>query len=196
MYIGGTVGGNIQSDNDGYKTSSISFKPAIGYFLNENWMAGLHTELKFSNMESNNSSQQRLIRYTNRSRAASLGPIVRYYHSVGSNFSVFGEGTAGFTSVKNKQVTEIEAYYSDPYTYHTGSSASFRTKQLYAGIASGIVFFPKPKLGIELKANILTYSRGLKSENNDSSWNSAIPKSNFNVNLSLATTTIGAGYYF
>jgi hypothetical protein len=196
LYIGGTVGGNIQNYDGGYKTSSMSFKPAFGYFLNENWMAGLSTELKYTHTESYGTSQQRLIHYDNRSRAVSIGPMVRYYYSIGTSFSIFGEGAAGLTFVKNKQETEMEAYYSDPYNYHTGSNVSFNTKQLFAGFAPGIVFFPKPKFGIELKANILTYTRSLDSENNYSSWNLANPKTNFNANLSLATTTIGAGYYF
>lgn len=93
----------------------------------------------------------------------------------------------------------METYYDDPYSYHRGSNSSSKIKQLYAGFAPGLVFFPKPNLGIELKAKIISYTHGIgKGPNQDPILFTYDQNSEKNliVNFSLASTSIGVGYYF
>ena len=195
IVIGSSAGFNEQQTNTTFKASSISIKPNAGYYFNTNWMLGINSELRFSNSETkNNLGSNYQSTYKSNSKAISLGPVVRYNYPVGNRFYLFGEASAGYTTIKDKISMDIKEHYTNPYTYITGSKLSLETEQLYMGVAPGIVFFPVTRLGVELKSNLLSYTHTMKQS--EESQNSMYSENNFNLNMSFGTTSLGIGYYF
>lgn len=213
--IGGTVGGSFDSPNGVTKTTSFNLKPMAGYFLSNNWMVGISGEHKrdFSDRYSSSSvtyDDNYLEYVTNDTRQSTfaVGPVARYYQPLNQKLAFFGEGNMGYSFTNQKaNVTQRNTYsgsFKDEFDFEVTSKA----QQLYAHIAPGIVFFPKPKLAVELKATILSYYHGI----GDSPYENLLEppfddvriifaydpskQRNFKTNFSLSATSLGIGYYF
>ncbi len=199
-YIGGTIGGSARTTTSDYKTSSFNVQPSVGYFLNSNWMIGLSTEYNVTNAENYatiyiGGYNQHAVTYSLKSTVIKLGPAVRYYYHVSDRFSLFGEGSIGVILVKDKHTAENVEFYSDPNPYYRGTTTISKYEKLRVGLAPGIVYFPTPRIGIELKANVMSYQTNLSDEKTQALF-SISNKSEFNATFNLASTSIGAGFYF
>ncbi|MBC5773805.1 hypothetical protein H8S95_07000 [Pontibacter sp. KCTC 32443] len=142
-----------------------------------------------------------------------LGAMVRFYQPVSNKFAFFIEGNAGINTTRYKVDVKQQAagfptnnggippflgstYYRDQNgkiilnadgSYYTGNDPLHpETKQnsTYGNVAPGIVFFPVPKVGIELKLNAVTYTKQEDTE------------ADISADFNLTRTTIGAGIYF
>ncbi|SIT93711.1 outer membrane beta-barrel protein [Pontibacter indicus] len=205
-YVGGTLGGSYSEPNS-LKVSSFHIKPIVGRFVTDNWLIGISASYQ-SNYRSSNShtvytigenTYHMALKFT-RERSVGIGPVARYYQEVGPKLAFFAEGTAGYAKKDTKQEYTIHSTDANGTpTLESYDLRSVRTQHLYAGFAPGIVFFPKPKLGIELKANVISYTHGIGNGPNQDPLTFMFDQNtqkNLNVNFSLASTSIGVGYYF
>jgi hypothetical protein len=206
-FAGLHASGSITKSDADNKTTTYMASPTIGYSLSDNIMIGLQGEYGKSVSASGHhapASGSGYTGYTTKvgettTRAYSVAVMTRYYFPVGGKVAFFVESVAGYAAAKVKieyQSAHVK-YELDPNGQPMGShwgtpidsyesSTSMKSKEefLYGGITPGIAYFPKPKLGLELKANIISYlynpDRGSQVE----------------ASFNLSKTSIGAGFYF
>jgi hypothetical protein len=209
LVIGGTLGGNVnRPHNPALGNSTFNVKPFIGKFINNKWVLGISGEYRVqhskgsqhtSHDSGNNEIQH--FRFANpRNQTMSIGPMVRYYQEVLPKVYVFGESGIGYSATRNHY--ELSSYVTNQYgeeKYRYSSDGVTKTQNLYGNVSPGVVFFPTSRLGLELKANVITYTHGIgNGPNQDPVTFNFHPNTqrNLNVSLSLASTNIGVGYYF
>ena len=122
---------------------SISFYPQIGYFVINNFAAGLRGKIGYhhitfdNNLEGNPETNSSLTDYE-------IGPFIRYYIPV-SSFAIFGEINYRY----GKTLTTYEQVdYSDPLQLKLVERETDFTNSIFAP-ALGIVFFVNEVIGIE-----------------------------------------------
>ncbi|WP_299702268.1 hypothetical protein [uncultured Pontibacter sp.] len=209
MLIGGTLGSNVNRPHAPAPSSStFTVKPVAGKFFSEKWMLGVSGEYRIQHVKSdqhitqntgNNEIQH--YRFANpKSQTLSIGPMARYYQEVIPKVYAFGESSIGYSTVKNQY--EFSTYVTNQYgeeKYRSTSDGAVKTQYLYGNISPGIVFFPVTNLGLELKANVINYTHGigdgLNQDPNTFMLNQNMER-NLQVNFTLASTSIGVGYYF
>jgi hypothetical protein len=206
-FAGLHAGGSITKTDVFNKTTTYIVSPTLGYFLSDNVMIGLQGEYG----KSVSASSRQMPAYGSgyygytttvgevSTRAYSVGIMSRYYLPVGSKVAFFIESVGGYAAakVKVKNQSAHVKYEPDPNGQTAGSpwgvptdyyQASLTTENkevfLYGGLTPGITYFPKPKLGLELKANMISYLYSYdRGGQVDASFN-------------LSKASIGAGFYF
>lgn len=149
--LGGAVGFSSNSNtfdsgngNDS-KTNSFTFSPNIGYFVKDNWMVGLNTNLYWSNQtidfDSDVASQDFSAEIS--TREVGVEPFVRKYFPLGEQLSFFGQLGAGVNTTIVKTDYQGSGAPANPAEEETVNSFQVSTE-------IGLAFFPKPWLGIEL----------------------------------------------
>jgi hypothetical protein len=132
---------------------SISFYPQIGYFVINNFAAGLRGRIGYYHSTFNNNLEGEP--ETNSSSTNyEIGPFVRYYFPF-SAFAVFGELNYLFGKTLG---TYEQVDYSDPLQYELVERETNSTNSLFAPIL-GIVFFVNEAIGIEGALRYETGSR-------------------------------------
>jgi hypothetical protein len=203
MFAGLHAGGSITKSDAYHKTTTYKASPTIGYFLSDNVMLGLQGEYGKSVTTGGHISPSFGSGYTGytamvgevSTSAYSVGLMTRYYIPVGGKVAFFAEAVGGYAATKVKSKVEQVKYESDPNGQPAGShwgvptesyQSSTENKEIfgYGGITPGITYFPKPKLGLELKANMISY---LYSSNRGGQ---------VAASFNLSKASIGAGLYF
>lgn len=174
--------GFSKSGTDG-KTTSFQLAPIAGYFLSDNLMVGLSGEYSRSVYEQNQQPGYSSMLFTSNSNTTSYsaGPVARCYLPVGGKVAFFAEALAGYTVKKTKsEYMTMEHYNGHSYQ----STEKTKEQYLYGSLGPGMVFFPVPKVGIELKMRMLSYIHNGASG------------SDIRTAFSLSKTMLGAGFYF
>ncbi|WP_242922448.1 hypothetical protein [Pontibacter liquoris] len=213
FFVTASGGATIQKEDASNKSQALLLSTSINYRLNNSWSIGLVAEHTRTTAQ----SAQTLLPVNGGSgysgfysaselkrRSWFLGPQARYYWSVNDRLSAFGEAQAGlyFESAEVESNSQLYYYHSpdSPYNLENGTPAatSYSTSKTSAvsvrAVASpGIIYFIKPRLGLELKTSILQYDHGLE--------NSRFPEGQeqsqgFTVDLSLANSRLGVNFYF
>lgn len=204
-FAGLHAGASITKSDAYNKTTTYQLSPSIGYFLSDNVMLGLQGEYGKSIAASSHflpgsgyNGYTYMLGEKN-TRTYSIGLMSRYYLPVGGKVAFFVETVGGYAAAKSKVETLSDhvRYETDPNGQPAGnpwgvptdsfqSSVSLEQKEVfgYGGLTPGITYFPKPKLGIELKANMISY---LYSSNRGGQ---------LDASFNLSKTSIGAGFYF
>ncbi len=119
------LGGKVDFDRTtqlGYKATSFSFAPEIGYFIAKNLAVGIGLDYERSNF-----SSQKAI-------TIAAMPFARYYFAEQGKFKFFGQAGAGYAFRKMKGSTYRNrdySYSSNKFTYKAGLGASyFLTKNI------------------------------------------------------------------
>ncbi len=122
---------------------SISFYPQIGYFVINNFVAGLRGKIGYNHITFDNNLEIEPERNSS-STTYEIGPFIRYYITV-SSFAIFGEINYRY----GKTLTTYEQVdYSDPLQYKLVERETDFTNSIFAP-ALGIVFFVNEVIGIE-----------------------------------------------
>ena len=144
------IGGNGSlnfNNNDGngseYKTSSFSLSPTAGYFLVENFCAGLSlpTEIFWSKITPPSSAEE----FKSNSRTIGAAPFIRYYIPIKSWFIVTEWAYGWYYTKQSSDVLDQNGNVSSSYE---ASSHNRRYR-----VAAGPAFFLSPYTGIEILAN-------------------------------------------
>jgi opacity protein-like surface antigen len=208
-FAGLHAGASLSKESAFNKTTSYEIAPTAGYFLTNKLMVGIQGGYGRTVTEENRqvlagaSSGSGFTSYTIMARSAkttaySAGVTARYYLPVVDKFAFFVESGAGYSKAKVKVDYQSEQYTSpDPNGqpagnhwgapgYYNQASNSQRLVQdfLYGSIAPGMVYFPTPKIGVELRANMISY---IYSPDNGSQVQAA---------FNLSKTNVGVGFYF
>ncbi|MBC5773804.1 outer membrane beta-barrel protein [Pontibacter sp. KCTC 32443] len=197
------IGASVKK-GDGNTTKTFEVSPAINYLLNERWSIGLFVEHSRAVSKSESvqvgtgtGSYSREIKSSQQSWY--LGPQVRYFYPVHNKLFIFAEAQAGYIHATSdasngylwvgvggnrQRNTGVSSGQSDIESYTTA---------LQAYVSPGLMYFIKPRFGLELKMNALQYNHGLKD--------SRLPGGEtedreFEADLCLEGSTIGASFYF
>jgi hypothetical protein len=146
-----------QTDDNGNSsvqnpTSTLfSISPSVGYFVFDNFAAGISMEYAFSQVRSSEGER-------NEDSNLLFGPFARYYLLFGDDMALFLEGSFGFGNTRN----DIEL---------GGQPQNIRTNIVAFGVGPGLTIFSTSSVGIEALCKY-NYSRssfdttigGLKSQ--------------------------------
>lgn len=203
-FVGMHAGASLSKPDAFNKTTTYHASPSIGYFLTPHLMIGISGGYAHSvNEQQRQQAGTGYNSYYNyagtvKTTSWNVGPIARYYVPVGEKFAFFAESAFGLSSAKVKAESNAVYYSGDgqggqpagsPWGVPTGGaqiSSSQEMKQgfLYGSLAPGVVFFPTPRIGVELKASMINYlyngETGSQAE----------------ARFSLSDTSIGLGFYF
>jgi hypothetical protein len=161
-----TTGGQ---ENDGLSAQQINIAPVIGYFVLDNFAAGLGADYTLNSVTEPNKDE------TDDSDLL-FGPFMRYYFPAGDNVAFFVVGNFGFGNSKDNQVVgEIKQ--------------KIETNVLAFGTGPGMTVYSKGGFGIE---TILKYNYAKSSFDTTIGGVSATTQTRTNqFSLSL-----GLQYYF
>lgn len=209
FFVTASGGATIQKENADKKARSLQFGGSINYQLNNRWSLGLATEHALitaeSTQESTVASGSGYSRYyssfESKLQAWFVGPQVRYYYPLHEKISLFGEAQAGLyrESSESKSASASFSYPDGNFVSTNGSiakdysSSKAKATAACAIVSPGIVYFIKPRFGIELKTNVMKYDHGL--------GDSKLPEGEelprrFDLDFSLANSRFGASFYF
>jgi hypothetical protein len=204
LFVSAGIGGSIQQNDQGGSTKSFQVSPSVNYLLNERWSLGLFvehnrqtTETKMTSLPGSGGYYGGSRTYEIKNRSWTAGPQVRYYQPIVSKIFVFGETQAGFRaeSVEIKESSTIYYYggLNGPVIGSEKLNAESEATSVQVNVSPGLVYFIKPRFGIELKANMLNYNHGLK---NSMTPDEDTESKNFNAEFSLSKAKFGASFYF
>ncbi|WP_022825798.1 hypothetical protein [Hymenobacter norwichensis] len=184
---------NVQQDS---KQSSFNFAPQIGFFVADNLALGIRGSVgSGKNIETRNDNGSPNTYHRNdRTKGATIGPFVRYYKMLGERVAFYGQLAGGY----QRQIQNNSSYYSginneEYYSSEAKSTGGFAT------LSPGFVFFPTPKLGLELTVGGLSYTAS-KSEstfqsNQSYQTNYEGTSSSFGANFGLQYLAVGASFH-
>jgi hypothetical protein len=206
-FIGMHAGASLTKTDPYNKTTTYHGSPTLAYFISPKVAIGLHGGYLRSTGEQQGMQVGIGNGYTSYYAFASLvkttawnvGTMARYYMPVGERFAFFLENGSGLTVAKVRMdyaalQTQGEPVQGgdpagSPWGVPTegGQVSGYNERQqgyVYGNIAPGLVFFATPKLGLELKADMvqLLYNKdlGLQAE----------------AGFNLSKTSVGVGFYF
>lgn len=192
-FAGIQVGAGFSKPDEFSKVTSFEAASSAGYFIQDKLVVGLSYGYQYAaNRQERSSapgSSSMFYHYESKTVAHSynIGPMARYYVSLGSKFALFAEGTAGFALISKRaeHTSTGTGQFGDP-TGGSQTSSTSRSKglSLYGTLSPGLVFFPSDRLGIELKANLLNYQSGFDR------------RSDKEAELSASRMNLGIGFYF
>ena len=211
IFVTASAGGSYQKENQFSKSASLQLSSSINYLLKERWALGLAAEITRGTTETGQRSVpiNGSTGYTTIYNAAEtklktwfLGPQMRYYHPLTNKLSAFGEAQAGLYFQAAETKSNSESYYYSPGGYYdpsgTPTAKSYSASKsealsVRAVTAPGLVYFLKPRFGLELKTSVLYYNHGL----DDSRLaDGAEQAKSLDFDLSLANSRFGASFYF
>ncbi|WP_299988130.1 hypothetical protein [uncultured Pontibacter sp.] len=194
--VGLHAGAGFSKPDEFSRVTSLEASSSMGYFLKDKLVVGLSYGYKYAaNREERTSapsSSSMFYFYDNKTitHAYNIGPMARYYISLGNKFALFAEGTAGLAFISERSELHYSGtgQFGDPMTPSSGSQSSstsrLREASLYGTLSPGLVFFPNERIGIELKLNAVDYLYGLDRG------------SQLKNSFSLSKTNLGIGFYF
>ncbi|MBG8554478.1 outer membrane beta-barrel protein [Hymenobacter guriensis] len=164
------------------KESQFSFSPTAGYFVADNLALGLM--LTVSSGQVNRVDYDS---YTGRYReqeinfhGLAVGPMVRYYKFLGDNFAFYGQVGAGYSS----SGSEME-----------GSPIETSNKGVYAALTPGLVYFPVPKVGLEVTLNGIRYASLKEKTDYGNNNTQEITNTGFDFGLGVEDVNLGISFY-
>jgi len=125
ILVYGNVGFNSDKDAAENKESSFSINPGVGYQFTDNWTAGVN--LGYSQTKNNPAV---VGAPTSTWKGYNAGVFARYTKPLGSIFSIFGQGNAGylggedFTGVKSNGFG-VEVFPAIALNVHNGFALNF-----------------------------------------------------------------------
>ncbi|AYB29483.1 hypothetical protein [Chryseolinea soli] len=136
----GTSNSNIISES---KWFSIAAQPSVSYFIIDRLTVGLITPYSYAKTNSKSNLSTEMISTT---KTYSVGPTVRYYFLLGSQWAIFPEVSYSYGWTWDKYPNIISQNpYSVVYTKSTEKMSSFQ-----GGV--GLVYFLTQSVGIEGRA--------------------------------------------
>jgi hypothetical protein len=196
------VGASSQRDDHDNTSKTLQVAPSINFLINERWSLGLFVEHGRSKLNTKMMSAPGSGYYVSyqevesKYRSLALGPQVRYYQPVAPKLFFISEAQAGLEFERQEIEQSYSSYYNNGGTPPmTSGESSYKASALSmkVNVSPGLVYFIKPKFGLELKTNLISYNHGIK--------NSMLPQEaaasrDFKLDLSLARTSFGASFYF
>jgi hypothetical protein len=190
VFVGGNFNMNLSGGKNDNGTSitdrpssfSLGLSPKFGKFLSEKAAVGV--SLNFAMASSNNHANTETVV---NSSSFGVSPFLRYYAIKMSKFSVFGQGSIGFS------------YASSKTKFGTDVTDGPKTTSFSLSIVPGVAFDLNEKLSLETSINVLGF--GL-SQNMQKAGNSKETSTNLNLGAGLGNIvntgniTIGAIYKF
>lgn len=209
FFVTASGGATVYKENKSSKAKSLKLGGSINYQLNHSWSLGLTTEHTLTTAESTQGStvasgsgySHHYSSFESKLQSWFVGPQMRYYYPVHEKISLFGEAQAGLyrESSESKSASASSGYLGGNFVSTNGSIAkdysSFKAKATSARaiFSPGVVYYIKPRFGIELKTNIMHYYHGL--DDSRLPEGEELPKT-FNIDFSLESSRIGASFYF
>ena len=165
IFVSGGLGFNSTKEGD-FKTSSVEFSPAVGYFVSDNIAIGARLGIA-SGKEDNGIAEN---------KASSFGAEVfgRYFWTPASQFSLFGELAVGMGSTK--------------FEPEVGPEEKSQTFGVNAGV--GVNYFISNQFAIEAGW------AGLGYNTDDNGGDGAEETNSFGLNIDLSAINFGLTYKF
>jgi hypothetical protein len=185
--------GSLHQD---YKQSSFNFAPQIGYFIADNLALGISVGLgsgRFRNTrtDANNLGTYRRNDYT---KGINVGPFVRYYKMLGERAGFFGQLVGGYQRQNQDNSTDYSGVNGNEYyDYRAKVTGGFAT------LSPGFIFFPTPKIGLELTVGGISYTKSKSTTQSQSNQyyldNYEGSSSSFGANFGLQHLAVGASFH-
>ncbi|MFD2514367.1 hypothetical protein ACFSRY_10855 [Pontibacter locisalis] len=201
-FITTDVGLNTQKDGRGNDFHFYQVSTSVSSMVSEKWAAGVFAEYgrgisEVETTNDNNSFNMSFYEYYKQKRSSwHFGSQARFYYPVKLRLYVFGEGRVGvkYESADSEYLSS-SFVKSDPERTTAKSGGSEQTSALSVqGVVSpGIAYFLTPKIGLELKLNLLHYNHIL---DDSTSPDGAEHPHDFSADFGLSSTRIGASFYF
>lgn len=206
-FIGMHAGASLTKSDPYNKTTTYHGSPSLAYFISPNVAIGVHGGYLRSTSEQQGAQVTNGGGYTTyyafaglaKTTAWNVGTMARYYLPVGERLSFFLENGSGLAKAKIRvDYAALQTHWGpvqegvpagSPWGVPTegGQVNGYNERQqghVYSNIAPGLVFFATPKLGLELKADMVQFlynkDLGLQAE----------------AGFNLSKTSIGVGFYF
>ncbi|WP_242927477.1 outer membrane beta-barrel protein [Pontibacter vulgaris] len=200
-------GFGLKMENSGTGNSkAFQISPSVNYLINERLSVGLFVAY---GKESMNSEINRSVPYNGgyysstsasetKSRSLYAGPQVRYYQPVHEKIFLFAEARTGYAYQSKEASVSNSSYYNNGSIPPTGTANDYlNTKSssaaIQANVAPGLAYFIKPRLGLELKVNVLNYTHGMDSS---ALQEGAEQPKSFEADFSLKNTNLGLSFFF
>jgi hypothetical protein len=204
--IGGDIGLSVTSsknkvttngtttETDGDKNTTLNFVPNVSYFLSDKFALGIgigYMGNSGSTPYQNGTSNYKL-KYTGGTFI--VNPYAKYYIGLGEKtyFFLKGDIALGFGKTKNQ--------YFDAASNSVKDGDPQKTTNFGIGVLPGILFFPAPKVGIELAlGSPYNYLLGFGTTSSKSTTNGTETINRSSTFSFLNLNTIGASvsvYYF
>ncbi|GAB2459792.1 hypothetical protein GCM10011375_09830 [Hymenobacter qilianensis] len=172
-----------------FTSRNLNLNPNVGYFLAENLAVGLSFGFG-SGKETGpyySPAPDEAVKRTTKTTSFSGAPFLRYYYLPAENFGFYGQLSAGLSRQTTTTKFDFPGY----------SSPRNQTNGAFVSITPAFVFFPINKLGLELTAGSLGYTRThIKPKDLQTGQNDTEAKiSGFAANFGLSNLTLGASYY-
>jgi hypothetical protein len=179
----GNKGATLDSLSSSRTTySTLQLNPNVGYFIKDNFALGVLLNVGFSNQSQNNQNSISTYYYKTNTINFGAGAFARYYKKIGDRFSFFVNGNMLY----NHQISKTES---------TSSKQEKQANSINLGFSPGLVYFPSPKLGIEVLFGNINYTY-TSSVNKTVSYKNHDNRGGYGLNLSPSSLYLGMNYYF
>ncbi|TXK49817.1 outer membrane beta-barrel protein [Pontibacter qinzhouensis] len=186
MVITGRIGGSLSSNEiedkdypDGFrrKSSSVSFRPSFGYFIQDRLEVGLSPQIYFSKSHEAYSGVDNIYR----SRFIGFAPYIRKYVVLSDKLMAHGTVTAsaGF----NTSWTDNDSIRNP---------TKYKSTDLGISIFPGITYFATEKIGITATIGNLGYMRYMSKRREGVK---SLVQQNFIADISFSSFTLGINYF-
>ena len=168
IWVGGSLGANFKSVENGPKISQFTISPEVGYTLNDKWDIALAINTDLTSVEDADNTM-----------SFSVEPYARYTFAKVGNVSFFLDG--GFSFGTTNAVLSVNEKYELESSY---VKAEDNTTTFTVGVRPGVKFAVNENLGLVAKLGWLGY-KNVKDFGNE-----------FGLNVSGAALSFGAYYCF
>jgi hypothetical protein len=170
-----------ETNSEEGKSNSISFSPAVGLAIKDNWVVGLFAGISnYENRPSTVTSKQTIESFGG-------GLFVRRYNSLGKGFYLYGHGAISYSNFSQRQMpsTDFQMNYS--------------SKGVGIYISPGVAYAVSNRFHLEASLNnlvSLSYSK-TRTDNISLSGYSTAESKGFNLETNLNTTApLSLGFRF
>lgn len=170
VFVSGSVGFGSEKTGE-LKSNVFNISPKAGYFVTENIAVGV--KLGYTSGKDTNQVGPGTVEV--KTNAFEAGAFGRYYFTPASQFSFFGELSAGFNSSKS----EIE-----------GVPGESKSNGFNVGLAPGISYFVSNNIALEATFGLLGYNT------NKPDFDGAESTDTFNIGANLSDIRFGIVYKF
>ncbi|UOQ66101.1 hypothetical protein [Hymenobacter volaticus] len=185
------------STQENNRSVGFTFSPQISFFVANNLALGIATEIStgrnIASYTQFNSTDNTYLYGNSKStsRGINIGPFVRYYKMIGEKTGFYGQldGRYQYQSQKTNSNYLGSLNRNDYYETKTTGGA--------VNLTPGFVYFPSPKVGLELTMGGLSYYKGKTKTRNSSSTQTRLDSDNsgFNANLGIQYLAVGASLH-
>lgn len=182
LYSGGQfdplTGFNYYTSND---VKTFSFSPRLGFFVSDDIEIGGMANYSFTQSEGMYSNET----METKSEGLLIGPYMRKYISLTDWASFYAQGKVVYGRSRS--------IYGDPGIKLEDSNG--RTRFLQFGINPGVALRFN-KIGVELQASLLNYTRLVSGLKDDFAESKGDPMVNWEFGPNLSNTSLGFSFYF